>query len=90
MEESGNGDFWRVDEGTSIQAESEDTLRTLNLRRQENCETEARLDRVGRPSFYLFTYKVKPDTREGERAPEEDLAFGVHCWCVTQELPVKT
>lgn len=35
MEESGNGDFWRVDEGTSIQAESEDTLRTLNLRRQE-------------------------------------------------------
>lgn len=35
VEESGNGDFWRVDEGKSGQAESEDRLRTLNLRRQE-------------------------------------------------------
>lgn len=35
MEESGNGDFWRVDEGKSGQAESEDTLRTPNLRGQE-------------------------------------------------------
>lgn len=35
VEESGKGDFWRVDEGKSARAESEDSFRTPNLRRQE-------------------------------------------------------